>query len=111
MSKRKQPAARLIQSAWKFYKSEQERKRLAGKLNSNCRESVTMMCRSVLYKRFEHAHKNKTKILNGKEMNALHFMFSVKLSISKRDFVKAFKPYDIKDVLEQVFGPSVFLIL
>lgn len=34
-------------------------------------------------------------------MNALCFVFSVKFCISKRDFVKAFKPYDIKDVLEQ----------
>lgn len=31
----------------------------------------------------------------------MHFVFAVKLCIAKRDFVKAFKPYDIKDVLEQ----------
>ncbi len=99
MSKRKQPAARLIQSAWKFYKSEQEQKRSSATFYTGSKNSVVFPGRSILYKRFE-SHKNKTKILNTKEVHAIHFYFSVKLSIAKRDFVKAFKPYDIKDVLE-----------
>lgn len=99
MSKRKQPAARLIQSAWKFYKSEQEQKRSTATFFTGSRDSVVLPGRTVLYKRFE-SHKNKTKILTTKEVHAIHFYFSVKLSIAKRDFVKAFKPYDIKDVLE-----------
>lgn len=101
MSKRKQPAARLIQSAWKCYKSEQELKRFNTNHNNlNGKDGCIAGNRSVLWKRFESG-KNKNKILTLKEVNAIHFMFVVKLWISKRDFVKAFKPYDIKDVLEQ----------
>ena len=100
MSKRKQPAARLIQCAWKCYKSEQELKRLVLQHNISRKDSCIVVNRSILWKRFETG-KNKNKIFSLKEMNAIHFMFVVKLWISKRDFVKAFKPYDIKDVLEQ----------
>lgn len=34
-------------------------------------------------------------------MNSLHFVFAVKLLIARRNFVKAFKPVDVRDVLEQ----------
>lgn len=108
MSKRKQPAARLIQCAWKFYKCEQDLKRssmlihMNGQMSKDLNNPVNEINRSIIWKRFgTGANKGKSRPLVHKEMNAIQFMFAVKLCIAKRDFVKAFKPYDIKDVLEQ----------
>lgn len=70
------------------------------KYNLSIKESFNIRCRSVIWKRFESS-KNKSQPLNYKEKNGLRFLFAVKFCIAKRNFVRAFKPYDIKDVLEQ----------
>ncbi|KPM01209.1 KCNQ potassium channel-like protein [Sarcoptes scabiei] len=144
ISKRKQPAARLIQCAWRLYKAEQElhheRKHKfcsgqsrrfidhhlqkhqhqidAGAMNENQKQqqqkssilldSLTIPSdgfghhnRSIIWKRFEQKSPNKSRLFSFKERCCLNFLFSVKFCIAKRDFIKAFKPYDIKDVLEQ----------
>lgn len=100
MGKRKQPAARLIQSAWRSFVSEQEIKRRQTRSTNNASCIAMEKDRSVLWKRFE-TNKSKTRRLNKKEMNSLHFVFAVKLLIARRNFVKAFKPVDVRDVLEQ----------
>lgn len=99
MSKRKQPAARVIQAAWRCYVSGRELQEPPIKYTLALKDG-TKPYESVLWKRFENG-KNKQRILTRKEIKAIHFVFTVKLWIARRDFVKAFKPYDIKDVLEQ----------
>jgi hypothetical protein len=82
MGKRREPAAKLIQCTWRCYTA-----------SKNSTSTVTWK----LYL----SPNSKIHSLSYEEKNAIRFIRIVKYLIARRNFNKVFKPYDIKDVLEQ----------
>jgi len=82
LSKRQTPAAQLIQSVWRYYSANKQ---------SNA---------SNIWKTYLNS-KTRIRKFNNQEMNAIKFILLVKYFIARKVFSKSFKPYDIKDVLEQ----------
>ena len=85
LSKRRTPAALLIQTIWRYYSLDKKSTNRMVLRKGSISNSKTYL------------RKNSANA----EQNALKFILVVKYFIARRKFSEALKPYDIKDIVEQ----------
>ncbi|KAJ6220358.1 hypothetical protein RDWZM_006170 [Blomia tropicalis] len=131
INKRKLPAARLIQCAWRCYAASRNSRSVAtwaqhlkpfgtkGRKLGNVYNSLdhfgskaNVQCsRFNLIEEYDCTNSNRTshndltvhnrELLTAPMKNCVRFIRAVKYNLARKEFKNAFRPYDIKDVMQQ----------